>query len=435
MYDLRFLHGRVYQDGHFVRTNLYVKDGLIACLSTDLFDAETTYDCADNLVLPGLIDPHTHFDLDLGWIRSVDDFHTGSIAAACGGVTTIVDFLDPVATSSEMITAFERRKQQAESSIIDVKFHACLANPTDSLERIVSTMLERKMNTVKLFTTYSDSNRRTYDPDIKRLLELSKTYDFTVLAHIENDDMIVLSKHDSYVDLPDIRSTMSETSEALKLAGFVRDTGGSLYMVHCSSGATLEELIKQYSDILGSKMWIETCPHYVQFDRSVLKREDGYLYTMAPPLRSKAEQQTLIHRIDSINTIGTDHCSFLSTDKNVTKLKDMPLGIGGIEESFRVLHTLFGDKIIDKMSKQVAMVHGLYPQKGTLSVGSDADLFVYHQEPSIIDTYHGASDYSVYDGLAVDGWIKATLSRGTFVYRNQEVNTSHRGQLLHPKGV
>lgn len=433
MYDLKLINGMVYLDGTFVSTNVYVKDGLIARLSTEDIEALDTYDCHGNLVLPGILDPHTHFDLDLGHISSVDDFHSGTKAAAFGGVTTIVDFLQPVNNTLDLIQAFEHRKEQAKNAVIDVKFHACLTEPQDDLNLFTDTMLSYGMNTVKIFTTYSDSNRRTYDKAIQELLKLSASKPFLVAAHIENDEMIVLDATAPYEALPDNRPTLSETSEALKLAGFVKATGGSLYMVHCSSGETLKQLVEQYSDLLHHQLFVETCPHYVTFNRDRLTKEDGYLYTMAPPLRSEKERLTLIQLIDQIDTIGTDHCPFMSTDKHHKKLIDMPLGVDGVESSFRIMHTMFGDAIIDKMTKHVAQIHGLYPQKGVIQEGSDADLFVYHLEPTTIDTFHSKSDYSIYRGMIVDGVVVSTISRGTFVVKDGKYQ-SHRGTLLHPGG-
>jgi dihydropyrimidinase len=429
MDDLRIINGLVYQSNEFVPTNIYIKDGIITAITDQLYEARKTIDCNGDLVFPGIIDPHTHFALDLGHITSKDDFYHGTKAAAYGGVTTVIDFLEPVQTASAMKEAFLRRKEQTKDSVISVKFHACLKDPKD-IPSIVHTMNELDLNTVKIFTTYSDSNRRTYDPEIKELLRQSNKHDFMVTAHIENDDMIVLDKNASYQELPLSRPSLSETSEVLKLAEYVKETNGYLYMVHCSSGNTIHALKEQYPDLLHTHIIVESCPHYVVFDNSVLNQDNGYLYTMAPPLRSKNERQLLIDHIDDIYTIGTDHCTFSSQDKKHEKLIDMPLGIGGVEESFRVLYTMFGDKIIDKMTINVAKAHKLYPQKGVLQVGSDADLFVYRKQPSKITLGHGLCDYTVYDNMPVNGDIITTIVGGTIVIHNQQFVSSHH-TLLH----
>ncbi|QMS84406.1 amidohydrolase family protein [Candidatus Xianfuyuplasma coldseepsis] len=428
MDDLRIINGLVYQNNQFVPTNIYIKDGIISAITTDVYEAKETYDCEGDLVLPGIIDPHTHFELDLGTQSSKDDFYHGTKAAAFGGVTTIIDFLQPAQTASELHQTYKERKQQAQNSVIDYAFHACLRNPL-GIEEIVQAMNDNHLKTVKIFTTYSESNRRTYDPEIQELLRYSKRHGFTVTAHIENDEMINKDPSLPYQSLPQARPTEAETNEALKLAGFVRETGGTLYMVHCSSGNTIQALSEQYSDILHTQFLVETCPHYVMFNHSVLNRVHGYLFTMAPPLRSQQEQELLIANIDNIDTIGTDHCTFLQTDKKHTLLQNIPLGVNGVEESFRILFTKCGINIIDKMTINVAKAHHLYPRKGVIAIGSDADLFIYRQQPRTITLGHGACDYTIYEGFEVNGDVISTISRGEFVVKHQSF-IPHIGQLV-----
>lgn len=405
--------------------NIYIKNGLISGIQTDNnwneeFVAKEIYDGQKNFLLPGIIDPHVHFDLDLGKISSLDDFYSGSVAAAYGGVTTFIDFLEPVSNAKDLETAFYRRLEQAKDSVIDYKFHATVMNPKGNVLEIVLKMEELGIKSVKLFTTYSDSNRRTYDQEIIEFLELSKEKGFLVLAHIENDEMILPSEDHDYSYLPIARSTESETSEALKLAEFNKRFGGKLYMVHLSSGKTLTALKMLYGDILNKSFFVESCPHYFTFDNSVLKKEDGYLYTMAPPLRSKKEVEELKKNIDSVYTIGTDHCTFKRKLKNQKLLQGMPLGIGGVEHSFLVMNGLFNIPIIKKMTKNVAKVHNLFPSKGIIKVGSDADFFIMDREIALLNKNHSKCDYNLYENVKSYGEIISTISRGKFVIKDNE---------------
>ena len=433
MYDLRIINGVVYINNKYKNTNIYITDGIIKEITPDSFDALNTYDCNGDLVFPGIIDPHTHFELDLGHISSRDTFYTGTKAGALGGVTTIIDFLEPVNNSDALVEAFYKRKEQAKDSVIDYKFHACLKNPKNEVIPITVKMKHLGLNTVKIFTTYSDSNRRTYDPEIIQLLQHSVSGDYMVTAHIENDILIQTNKEDHYRDLPLNRPTISESSEAIKLAKYVKQTNGYLYMVHCSSGQTLKQLRHEFSDILNKNFIIESCPHYFMFNNEVLNREDGYLYTMAPPLRSEQERILLTQQIDDVFTIGTDHCSFNKKDKQVNKLCDMPLGVSGIGESFDIMFSIFGDTIIDKMTKNVAIAHKLYPQKGTIQIGSDADLFIYHLEDTKLNTLKGNTDYSIYQDIMVRGTVSSTLSRGNFIVKNG-LFLGGKGRLLNKCG-
>lgn len=266
--------------------NIYLKDGKISVIQQDnnwqeRHEALEYYDGNRNFLLPGIIDPHVHFALDLGHIKSVDDFYSGSVAAAFGGVTTFIDFLEPVSNAKDLETAFLKRKEEAKDSVIDYKFHATVKNPKGNVTEIVMKMRELGIHSVKLFTTYSDSGRRTYEPEIIEFLKLSKELGFLILVHAENDDLILPSLDNNYHYLPVARPTVSETTEALKLAELTKIHGGNLYMVHLSSGKTLTALKMLYKDILNKKFFVESCPHYFTFDKSVLKKDNGYLYTMA----------------------------------------------------------------------------------------------------------------------------------------------------------
>ena len=215
MNDLLLKNGLVYQQGKFVKTNLAVLGEKISYIGNEEVEAKEVIDATGLKVLPGLIDPHVHFELNCGRLSSVDDFYYGSVCAIYGGVTTIVDFLDPTSNAEDLEKSFYERLELAKKSLVDYHFHACIKNPTGSLEEYVKKTVELGMRTIKLFTTYSDTNRRTYDKDIIELLKLSKKYNVMICAHIENDDLIDLRPEYTYKDLSVSRPGFAETSEAL----------------------------------------------------------------------------------------------------------------------------------------------------------------------------------------------------------------------------
>jgi dihydropyrimidinase len=176
---------------------------------------------------------------------------------------------------------------------------------------------------------------------------------------------------------------------------------------------------------------VESCPQYFSFNKEVLNTEQGYLYTFAPPLRSKEEQELLIKNINYVNTIGTDHCSFMSEDKkNHPSLVGHPLGIGGIESSFLVMHKLFGDKIIDKMTANIADLEG-FSQKGRIALDKDADLaFIKEVSEYPIGKPHGTCDYSIYEGIKVKEKIVHTMLRGKFILKDEEF-LGGKGELIN----
>ena len=260
MNDLLIKNGLVFLKGNWVKTNLAVLGEKISYIGNDEATSKEVLDAEGLKVLPGLIDPHVHFELNCGRVTSCDDFYTGSVCAAYGGVTTIIDFLDPTRNAEELEKSYYERIALAKKSLVDYHMHACIREPNGDLEEYVKTVVKLGMRTIKLFTTYSDTHRRTYDKDILELLRLSKKYNIMIEAHIENDDLIDLRDEYTYKDLPVSRPSLSETSEALKLAKIVRETGGNFYMVHCSSGETLKALKEQFSDILGKNFFVESCP-------------------------------------------------------------------------------------------------------------------------------------------------------------------------------
>lgn len=418
MFDLLIKNGLVYVDGHYEPLNIGVKDERICYLGKECLEAKDVFDAINKKVNPGLIDPHVHFELFCGTVTSRDDFSSGSISAIYGGVTTIIDFLDPTRNAEELEKSFYERLALAKKCHVDYHFHACIREPNGDLEEYVLKMKELGMNTIKLFTTYSETHRRTYDEEIVKLLELSKKYDFLVCAHIENDELVSRDPTLKCTDIAEARNSECETGEALKLCEYAKKTGGHLYMVHCSSGKTLDEIVKRYKDYLGKNIFVESCPQYFVFNKDVLKGEKGYLYTFAPPLRSEEERKLLCVNFSHLSSIGTDHCSFTSKDKkDHPNLAGHPLGIGGIEHSYVVLHQMFGDKVIDKMCKNLAEIERMTDKSG-IKIGNLADLMIVEDGEFVVGKPHGAVDYEIYENLKVDQRVIATISHGKFLLRD-----------------
>lgn len=433
MYDLGIVNGEVYIKGELVKTNLYINNDHIVAYNDAIMPCKDKYDIEGCLVFPGLIDPHVHFELGLA-SKSADDFYSGSITAAYGGFTTYIDFIDPVSRGSELEEALNRRKQLASKSMIDYMLHATVKNPQWEVDNIVEEMKRLGIISVKLFTTYSDSGRRTYYPEIKQFLRRSKE-GFVVLAHIEKDSMIHIEPTYRAADLPISRPEASETEEALSMAEIVEETGGKLYMVHTSSGKTLEALLKAHPGIMGKRFIVESCPQYFYLNDEMLKGEDGDLYTCAPPIRSVESTEKLKELITKVNTIGTDHCPFMKEEKLGKSLAEMPMGIGSIEHSFPLMYTMFGDYAVKKMAINPAKVFGLFPQKGSLRIGTHADIMIY--DPRVtrtIETDHSDSDYTPYKGIEVKGKVVATICKGQFVIKNGELVLGSVGHWIKMGG-
>lgn len=435
MFDLGILNGKIYLDGEFIEGNIYIKNGKIKDISNSYLSSKEEYDISGKYILPGFIDPHVHFHLTVGNYTSADDFNSGSISAAFGGITSYIDFLDPITNIEELEKAFEERKNLAKKSLTDYAFHATIANPTVDAKKLIKKCKELGVASIKLFTTYGP--RMTKDKYISDLLKLSKEEEIVVTVHAENDQLIEKKDNIPIKDHSKIRSTLSETTEVIKLAEMTDFYNGQLYIVHLSSGYSLEVLKNRFSDIIAKNLVLESCPHYFYFNNEKFAQKDGYLYSMTPPLRSENERLKLIDNINYLQTIGTDHCPFNSNEKNKKYTNIMPMGIGGVEFSFVLMYSLFGDKIIDKFTKNVAKYYGLYPQKGTLLPGSDADIVIFDPDLKWTITSHNSkADYTVYDGIDIKGKILSTISRGRFIIKEGKLtNKKYKGRFLRREEI
>jgi dihydropyrimidinase len=213
MYDYAIMNGKLYINGHWETHNLYISEGKIALITMTFWTRLMSPMPMDSKSCPHHRPP-CPFELDLGKYKSVDDFYHGTVAAAYGGVTSIVDFLDPAGNADELQKAFDKRMALAKNSVVDFRLHACIKNPSGDLEEFVKKMKSLDMHTLKLFTTYSDSGRRTYEKDIIKRLNYPKNINLALGAH-RNDELIRLDKDFTYQDLPISRSSEAERSEAL----------------------------------------------------------------------------------------------------------------------------------------------------------------------------------------------------------------------------
>ena len=430
MYELGIENGYVYLGKSFRKVNVYVNQGKIDTLSVQKLPCERAVDAEGKYVLPGFIDPHVHFALGVGKNVSKDDFHTGPVEAACGGVTTYIDFLDPVKTGEQIHTEFRKRKDLAKNSLVDYAFHTTIANPTDTPESIFENSLAEGINSVKLFTTYADTDRRTYDGYIYELLKESKKKGGIVVVHAENDELIEKRKNIPVREHAKSRPVLSENIEVMKLAQMARAVDGHLYIVHVSAGSSVALLKHNFEEELKShQIILESCPHYFLLNEDCLAGEDGYKYTMTPPIRPEKDRRMLVEYADWISTIGTDHCPYTKEQKQHDVTSEIPMGIGGIRYSFLNMYQLYGFEILQKFTKGPAVAYGL-KKKGEILPGMDADIVIFDKN-SVTQV---KDDMSVYDGKTLKGKIETVLLRGNLIL-DQEKIFRHTGQYVFRDGL
>ncbi|WP_019552800.1 dihydropyrimidinase [Propionispira raffinosivorans] len=385
-------------------------------------------------LFPGGIDPHTHLDLAVGATRTADDFFTGTKAAAVGGTTTILDFAtqDKGKSLQEAIQVWHQKANG--KSFIDYGFHLAVCDLTTSVKvELASIAASEGVTSVKLYLAYKNT-MQVDDAALLEVLEISKKAGFLVCVHCENGDLI-----DSFVKKAQAKGQTEPkyhaktrpvfvekeaTARAIALAEFA---GSPLYVVHVSSHAALQEIVAAKSH--GLAIYGETCPQYLLLDESAYEQPGFFAakYVMSPPLRQKNNQDFLWNGLKHslLATVGSDHCSFNFAGQKELGRQDfsqIPNGGPGIENRFGLLYTygvvaghLTLNQFVAVTSTNAAKLFGLFPQKGTIAVGSDADIVVW--DPAVrsiitADKQQQNVDYNLYEGFRQKGAPRYVFLRG-----------------------
>jgi len=432
---MSLVNGSVYRNGIFYPEDIYMSDQKIAKIvpSGEILPCKKIVDCTNKLILPGFIDSHVHINLDLGEFKSSDDYESASKTAAFGGITTFIDFLEPINYVSEFDAKLKKKQTEANASYIDYAFHTTVGNFKDDVDELIKISHESGIPSVKLFTTYSESNRKISYAKFQEFLKNSSKTDTLILIHAENDEMILNANvEDTLESYESSRPAASEIKEIEKLASIIAELKGKLYIVHVTCGSSVELLDNKYKELLGKHIFIESCPQYFHLTKDLYDNENGNLFLLAPPLRSSEEQQKLKENISVIDTIGTDHCPFTKEEKmRYKEASKIPKGLGSLEFSFSLMYHLFGDEIIDKFTLNPAKIHNLFPKKGIIQNGSDADFVIFDPKKVLyIDSGHSQSDNNPYENMITTGMVESTILRGEFLVKNRKLVGSMKGQFI-----
>ncbi len=417
-----------------------LQDGKIAEIRAGLpDDGQEVIDATGKLVLPGLVDPHTHFALDTGAARTADDFTSGSQSAAAGGVTTYLDFaLQPPGQTFQQ--ALQARLAQVEGqSVVDYGMHLNITHLPDEWERDLEQLVEDGVTSAKVYTTYKDQPFYVNDWTWYRLMERSGRVGCLVQVHAENDDILEGRKQEllaagktSLAYHAASRPAVAEAEAVSRGLAFSRATGSPVYFVHLSNPLSVD-LVTEARE-RGTIGIAETCPHFLVLDDSVYAGPGAERYLMTPPLRDAAMQAGLWERVADrrVHSLGSDHCGFtLAQRSGVTDFTRISPGIPGVETSLPLLYT-FGVRrnrisildLVRLLCANPAKIFGLWPRKGDLARGSDADVVIFDPEPERVleaTELHSKAAYSPYEGMRVAGKVSATICRGEVVYRGGTV--------------
>ncbi len=441
--------GEVVSSSGVSRVDVGVVGEHIAALGQDL-EGEEVLDATGKLVLPGALDVHTHFQLPFCGTVSVDDFENGSRSAALGGVTTFIDFAIQSKPATVM-DAIQARRAEADPKVcVDYGLHAGITDWNDQRAAEIPAIIEAGLPTFKMFMIYRSQGWQSTDGDLYGALREVAKYGGMVGVHAENDDLISLFQAEAERDgltgcyahaltRPDV----TETEAIARAIHLAQAAGGRLYIFHMSTGAASDIVQRAQRD--GVDVHAETGPHYLLLDDELFKREDGVHFATCPPIRKPADQERLWQRCDdgTVEVLATDTCTFGSEQKSMWKgdFRAIPFGMPGIENLLPLTYTKgvragrFGlERMVALLSENPARLFGLWPRKGVIQVGSDADLVIFDPELSVtISAKNQASncDYSPFEGTPVTGWPITTLVRGKVVVRDRKfVGEVGYGQFL-----
>jgi dihydropyrimidinase len=418
------------------KADVLVRDDKVAEIRAGIAGNGDVLDATGLLLLPGIVDPHTHLLLDTGTARTADDFESGSLSAAAGGVTTFLDFA-PQLAGQRFAQALQARLALIEGrSHIDYAIHLNIAHLPAGWERDLEGLVDAGVTSAKIYTTYRGTIFYADDWTWYRLMERSGEAGFLVQVHAEND-AIVEGMAQQLVDEgkqslkyhAQARPGVAEAEAVGRGLLFSRATGSPVYFVHLSTPLAVDLISEARRG--GVQAIAETCPHYLVLDDSRYDQPDAARYVMTPPLRDRESQAQLWDRLSrgAIQSIGSDHCGFsLSQRAGVDDFRQISPGIPGVETSLLLMHT-FGvlpqrmsrSDLVRLLCTNPAKIFGLWPQKGDLQPGSDADIVLFDPRPERVLSaaeLHSRAGFSPYEGLTVTGKVHTTICRGRVIYRD-----------------
>jgi dihydropyrimidinase len=436
--------GRVITAADDYVADVYVEDERISLIGESLDQpADKVIDAIGKYVLPGGVDPHTHLDMPFGGTVTIDDVESGQTSAAFGGTTTHVDFIIQPQGSSFADAVDEWRAKANGKQVIDMGYHMAVTDLKEggTLEELAG-LPDQGITSYKLFMAYKGA-LMVDDETLFRTMQVAAETGALVMVHAENGDAIDVLVREAlaaghtepkYHALTRPPETEGEaTNRAIQLA---RVAGSPLYVVHVSCAESVEPI--QLAREKGWNVWGETCTQYFFVDYTFLERPDfeGAKYVYTPPPRDKANQDVLWNavRTDKLSAISTDHCAFLwNGQKTIGKddFSKIPNGGPGLENRLQMIHE-FGvrggrislNRMVELLSTNPAKLFGLYPRKGTIAVGSDADIVVFDPEKRVTisaSTHHSKSDYNLFEGTEVTGTPELVLLRGNVLVEGDEL--------------
>lgn len=420
-------------------------------------------DAGGKLLLPGGVDPHTHFDLEMFDTVSSDDHYTGHKAAAFGGTTTVIDFVPQEHNSlADSIAAWHAKADP--KAAVDWGFHMNITRLDDEILAEIPSLADLGISTLKVFMAYN-GRLRLSDGEIFRVMQAAKASGMLTMLHAENGDVIdILTAsalevgHTEPIWHARTRPAWGGVEAVLRGAALAAQADSPLYVVHMNSAGEVSQL--SYARKQGVPVMGETCPQYLFFSEEHLHREDGAKWVCSPPMRTAADNEALWQALSDgvFQAIGTDHCAFFYDGSTAIDYEGQPVAIPGKElgatdftripnglpmvgDRLLVLWThgvgagrLSPEQFVAYTSTNPARIFGLYPRKGALQPGSDADIVIWDPEKEV--TYGRAhsqqrTDYNLFEGWALKGFPEKVYLRGQLIVDGDKwLGSAGQGRFL-----
>jgi len=445
------------------QADILVEDEKIKLIGTDLSHPNAeVIDAKGKFITPGGVDPHTHFDLPMFDTVSSDDHYTGHKAAAFGGTTTVMDFAGQEPQGFRY--SVDAWMKKAQKAAIDYSFHMNLTHMDDKVATDMPALREMGIRTLKVFTAYN-GRLRLDDGGIFRALRSAGENGMLVMSHCENGDVIeqlvpeaLAAGNTQPVWHALTRPAWGAIESTMRMCAMSQQTGSPVYIVHMNVGGEADML--KYARERGVKAMGETCPPYLFFSIDDLRRDDGAKWICSPPMRSAEDNSRLWEALKdgTLQTIATDHCPFFFNGNKPISYegkeiaipgkelgKDdftkIPNGLPGVQDRMPVLWTygvragkLNANQFVALTSTNPAKIFGLYPRKGALLPGSDADIVIWDTEKKVkygIAHSHQRTDYNLYEGWDLVGYPEKVFLRGKLIVDGEKwLGKSGDGQFL-----
>jgi dihydropyrimidinase len=439
--------GRVVTAADDYVADVFVDDERISLIGLDLdVPADRVLDATGKYVLPGCIDPHTHLDMPFGGTVTIDDVQAGQTSAAFGGTTCHVDFIIQPQGATFAAALDEWRAKAAGKQVIDMGYHMAITDLKNggTLEELAS-LPDQGITSYKLFMAYKGA-LMVDDETLYRAMEVASKSGALTMVHAENGDVVDLLVREAleagnteplYHALTRPPEAEGEaTNRAIQLAHLA---GASLYVVHVTCREAVEPIARARE--AGWDVWGETCTQYFfnSLDDIAKPSFEGAKYVYSPPVRDPSNWDVLWNavRSDALSIVSTDHCAFLWDGQKTLGRDDfskIPNGGPGLEDRLKMIHH-FGvnegritlNRMVELLATNPAKLFGMYPRKGTVTVGSDADLVIFDPSRQVTisaSTHHSKSDYNLYEGTQVTGAPDVVLLRGHVLVENDELVAS-----------